>query len=68
MTTTTNPAREQNIRLIRRMFDDVKPQHLTDDELAAIVEVLKPAWDRMQEPIPGVVYLDSVRSRPRARR
>jgi hypothetical protein len=69
MTTATSATREQNIRLIRKIFDDgLKPKDLTDDELVAMVEILKAAQDRMQEPIrAGVVYLDLVRSRRHAR-
>jgi hypothetical protein len=68
LSTTTSATRAENIRLIRKMFEDVKPEHLTDDEIAAMVEILKAAWDRMQESTRArVVYLDSVRSRPRRR-
>jgi excinuclease UvrABC ATPase subunit len=68
MTTATSATREQNIWLIREMFKTVKPEHLTDDEIAAMAEILKAAQDRMQEPIrAGVVYLDLVRSRRHAR-
>jgi hypothetical protein len=63
MTTTTSVTRAQNIRLIREMMETVKPKDLTDDEAAAMVEILKAAQDRKQEPIrAGVVCLDLVRS------
>ena len=69
MTAATSATREQNIRLIREMMETAKPKDLTDDEAAAMVEILKAAQDRKQEPIrAGVVYLDLVRSRRHARR
>ena len=69
MTAATSATRAENIRLLREMTRSVKPEHLTDDEIAAMAAILKAAWDRKQEPIQaGVVYLDSVRSRPRPRR
>jgi hypothetical protein len=69
MTHPTGATREQTIRLIREMMETVKPKDLTDDEAAAMVEILKAAQDRKQAPIrAGVVYLDLVRSRPHARR
>jgi hypothetical protein len=67
--TATTAKRAQNIWLIREMMQTVTPDDLTDDEAAAMVEILKAAVDRKQEPIrAGVVYLDSVRSGRRARR
>ena len=69
MTTATSAMRAENIRQIREMMVTVKPDDLTDDDAAAMAAILKAAWDRKQEPIQaGVVYLDSVRSRPRPRR
>jgi hypothetical protein len=69
MSTATSAARTENIWLLCEMTKSVKPEHLTDDEIAAMVEILKAAQDRMQEPIrDGVVYLDLVRSRRYARR
>jgi hypothetical protein len=68
---TPPPARRvrRTSGMIREMMETVKPKDLTDDEAAAMVEILKAAQDRKQEPIrPGVVYLDVVRSRPRQRR
>jgi hypothetical protein len=40
----------------------------TDDEVLAMVEILRCARDRKHEPIPGVVYLNLLRSRRRPRR
>ena len=45
-TTATGAACTENIRLIREMMVPVKPDDLTDDEAAAIVEILKAARDR----------------------
>jgi len=51
------------------MMVPVKPDDLTDDEAAAIVEILKAARDRKQGPNRGgVVHLDLVRSGQRPRR
>ena len=50
------------------MLKMVKPNDLTDDELAAMVEILRAAAARKQEPIrAGVVHLDLVRSGQRTR-
>jgi len=69
MTTATSATREQNIWLLREMFVDVKPKDLTDDELVAMLEILKAAVDRKQESLRSqVVYLDVVRSGQRRRR
>jgi hypothetical protein len=69
MTTATSATREQNIWQIREMMETAKPKDLTDDEAAAMVEILKAAQDRKQEPIrAGVLYLDVVRSGKRRRR
>jgi hypothetical protein len=69
MTTTTASAScTENIRLIREMLKTVKPNDLTDDEIVAMVEILRAAADRKQETQPGVVYLDLVRSGQRTRR
>jgi hypothetical protein len=68
MTTTTCATRTENIRLIREMMGPVKPEDLTDDEITAMVEILKAALDRKRETRPGVVYLDLVRSGQRTRR
>jgi len=69
MTTATGAACTENIRLSREMMVPVKPDDLTDDEAAAIVEILKAARDRKQGPNRGgVVHLDLVRSGQRPRR
>jgi len=69
MTAATSATRAENIRLLREMTRSVKPEHLTDDEIAAMAAILKAAWDRKEESIRArVVYLDLVRSRPHARR
>jgi hypothetical protein len=52
MTTTTFSAScTENIRLIREMLKTVTPDDLSDAELAAMVEILRAAVDRKQEPI-----------------
>jgi len=51
-----------------RCLKTVKPNELTDDEIVAMVEILRAAADRKQETQPGVVYLDLVRSGQRTRR
>lgn len=50
---------------LRQLMGEVGgPDALTDDEAAAVVEILRFAWERQQEPIyPGVVYLDFGRRR-----
>ncbi len=69
MTTTTASAScAENIRLVREMLKTVKPNDLTDDEIVAMVEILRAAADLKQETQPGVVYLDLVRSGQRTRR
>jgi hypothetical protein len=68
MTAATCATRAENIRLIREMMGPVKPDDLTDDEITAMVEILKAASDRKRETRPGVVYLDLVRSGQRTRR
>jgi hypothetical protein len=68
MTAATCATRAENIRLIREMMGPVKPDDLTDDEITAMVEILKAALDRKRETRPGVVYLDLVRSGKRTRR
>jgi hypothetical protein len=62
--TTTCATRAENIRLIREMMKTVKPDHLTGDELVAMVEIIKAARDRTREARPGV---DLVRSSQRTR-
>ena len=55
MTTTTASAScTENIRLVREMLKTVKPNDLTDDEIVAMVEILRAAADRKQETQPGV--------------
>jgi hypothetical protein len=49
-------------------MDDVGPRDLTDDEIAAMVSILQPVWDRIQALPVGVVDLDLVRSRAHWRR
>lgn len=39
--------RVQNIWLIREMMKRVKPEHLTDDEIAVVVSALAPAHGRV---------------------
>lgn len=39
--------RAQNIWLIREMMRTVKPEHLTDDEIAVVVSALAPAHGRV---------------------
>jgi hypothetical protein len=68
MTAATSATRTEDIRLIREIMESVKPEHLTGDELATVVVILKAAEDRKEEPIRArVVYLDVVRSGRRAR-
>jgi hypothetical protein len=52
---------------VKWLMTGVAPEDLTHDELASMIEILKAAQDRKQEPCPGVVYLDSARSRRRQR-
>jgi hypothetical protein len=52
MTTTTASA-SWNIRLVREMLKTVKPNDLTDDEIVAMVEILRAAADRKQELSPA---------------
>jgi hypothetical protein len=56
------------MRLIQELTQTVKPKDLTDDELVAMVEILRAASDRKRETRPGVVDLDLVRSGKRTRR
>jgi hypothetical protein len=54
MTTTTASAScTENIRLVREMLKTVKPNDLTDDEIVAMVEILRAAADRKQETRPA---------------
>jgi hypothetical protein len=68
MTAATCATRTENMRLIQELTQTVKPKDLTDDELVAMVEMLKAARDRKRETRPGVVDLDLVRSVKRTRR
>ena len=69
MTTTISASCTENIRLIREMLKTVKPNDVTDDELAAMVEILRTAEARKRESIRArVVDLDLVRSGRRTRR
>jgi hypothetical protein len=69
MTTATSTTRAEDIWLIREMMVTVKPDDLTDDEIATMVAIIKAASDRKEQSIRArVVYLDVVRSRPRQRR
>jgi len=66
MTTTVSATRAENRWLIGEMTQTVGPSDLSDDEAAAMVDILKAALDRNQESIRArVVYLHSER---RARR
>jgi hypothetical protein len=68
MTITISATRAENIWLIREVMKTVKPDDLTDDEAAAMAEILKAASDRKQESMRArVVYLDVARSRHRRR-
>lgn len=50
------------------LMGKLRVSDLTYDELTDLAEILGCAWQRKQEPIvPGVVYLDLVRSLPRRR-
>jgi hypothetical protein len=69
MITATSAPRARNIERIKALMATLGgPEALIDDELVAMIEILKAASDRKQEPRPGVVYLDSVRSGKRRRR
>jgi hypothetical protein len=69
VTTTISASCTENIRLIREMLKTVKPNDVTDDELAAMVEILRTAEARKRESIRArVVDLDLVRSGRRTRR